>query len=171
MTSTAAGEPTRPDADGLDARGDYRERLFPAPWICLAGALFAGLVSLVATPFGPVAAVSTAVVASVLIISLLFAWSPVIAVRDGELIAGRAHVPVDLVGEVTPLDAAAMRHALGPGLDVRAYIFIRGWIASGLRAELTDPDDPTPYWLLSTRRPDALVAALGRARAAGDPNR
>jgi hypothetical protein len=26
---------------------------------------------------------------------------------------------------------------------------------------LDDPDDPTPYWLVSTRRPTAVLAALG----------
>jgi hypothetical protein len=29
-----------------------------------------------------------------------------------------------------------------------------------VRVELTDPEDPTPYWLVSSRRPDALARAL-----------
>jgi hypothetical protein len=31
-----------------------------------------------------------------------------------------------------------------------------------VRIEVTDPHDSTPYWIVSTRHPDALVAALGR---------
>ncbi|HET8957709.1 MAG TPA: DUF3093 family protein, partial [Microcella sp.] len=31
----------------------------------------------------------------------------------------------------------------------------------------TDPDDPTPYWLISTRRPDELIAAITTARSSG----
>jgi hypothetical protein len=31
-----------------------------------------------------------------------------------------------------------------------------------VRVDLEDPLDPTPYWLLSTRRPQELAAALAR---------
>jgi hypothetical protein len=27
---------------------------------------------------------------------------------------------------------------------------------------LDDPEDPTPYWLVSTRHPDRVLSALGR---------
>ncbi len=30
-----------------------------------------------------------------------------------------------------------------------------------ITAEITDEDDATPYWLFSTRRPEALLEALG----------
>ena len=29
-----------------------------------------------------------------------------------------------------------------------------------VKIDITDPSDPTPYWLTSTRRPEELVAAL-----------
>jgi hypothetical protein len=29
-----------------------------------------------------------------------------------------------------------------------------------VRVHVNDPDDPTPYWMISTRRPDELVAAI-----------
>jgi hypothetical protein len=29
-----------------------------------------------------------------------------------------------------------------------------------VRVEVVDPQDPTPYWLVSTRRPDDLARAL-----------
>jgi len=32
--------------------------------------------------------------------------------------------------------------------------------------EITDPADPVPYWLISSRRPERLVAALRAAVAA-----
>ena len=35
-----------------------------------------------------------------------------------------------------------------------------------VRVPLTDPADPTPYWLVSTRHPARLVAALDAARSA-----
>jgi hypothetical protein len=29
-----------------------------------------------------------------------------------------------------------------------------------VRIEVLDPDDPTPYWVVSTRHPERLIAAL-----------
>jgi hypothetical protein len=66
-----------------------------------------------------------------------------------------------LLGTPEALDVAAMRHELGPGLDARAYVCLRAWARTGVRVALNDPDDPTPYWLVSTRRPELLVQALG----------
>jgi hypothetical protein len=33
-----------------------------------------------------------------------------------------------------------------------------------VRVTVTDPQDPTPYWLVSTRHPEKLVEALQAAR-------
>jgi hypothetical protein len=33
-----------------------------------------------------------------------------------------------------------------------------------VKVELTDPQDPTPYWLVSTRRPERVVEAIAEAR-------
>jgi len=33
-------------------------------------------------------------------------------------------------------------------------------VAAAVRLEILDPDDPTPYWVVSTRRPDRLIAAI-----------
>jgi hypothetical protein len=40
---------------------------------------------------------------------------------------------------------------------------IRGWVDPVVRVTLEDPDDPTPYWLISTRRPEELVRVLTSA--------
>jgi hypothetical protein len=53
-----------------------------------------------------------------------------------------------------------MRQARGIRLDARAYLCIRGWLPAGARVILDDPEDPTPYWLVSSRRPEALARAV-----------
>ena len=78
--------------------------------------------------------------------------------------AGRARIPVALLGAPEALDAEAMRQARGPGLDARAYLCLRGWISAGVRVPVLDPRDPAPYWLVSSRRPEDLAEALRRAR-------
>jgi Protein of unknown function (DUF3093) len=81
-------------------------------------------------------------------------------VKDSELWVGRAHVPLRFVGEVAVIPRDGKRQALGPELDPAAYLLHRAWIGPMLRVRLTDPDDPTPYWIFSTRRPDQLRALL-----------
>jgi len=44
--------------------------------------------------------------------------------------------------------------------DPAAYLQIRPWIGPGVQLWLDDPDDPTPYWLVSCRRPERVLAAL-----------
>jgi hypothetical protein len=44
--------------------------------------------------------------------------------------------------------------------DARAYLLLRPYLKRAVRIEITDPADPAPYWLLSTRRPDQLAGVL-----------
>ncbi len=142
----------------------YTEKLHPAWWVYLVAVGLGATFGLVFTPRGTLLGVGVGVVAVAALLAALTYTTPVIAVADGRLGAGRAQIGLDLIGAVEPLDVEAMRHAHGPGLDARAYLCIRGWIATGVRVRLCDPRDPTPYWLLSSRRPDHLTEAIARAR-------
>lgn len=77
-----------------------------------------------------------------------------------ELRAGPAHLPVSLIGRVDVVSGEAKRVALGPQLDPQAFVLHRPWVGPVVRIEVLDPDDPTPYWVISTRRPEQLLAAL-----------
>lgn len=78
----------------------------------------------------------------------------------GELRVDDARLPLDVVAAVTPLTAAQRRDLLGRDADPLAFVIVRPWVPGGVRIDLDDPDDPTPYWFVSTRDPDALAAAL-----------
>jgi hypothetical protein len=81
-----------------------------------------------------------------------------------ELLAGRAHVPVSVCGEPQVLDAEQLRQHLGPRADARSYVVVRPWSRSGVLVPLRDPIDPTPSWVVASRRPEELAAALRAAR-------
>lgn len=82
-------------------------------------------------------------------------------VVDGErLRAGRASIPLEYVGRVEPLGPQDTRRVTGVDADARAYLLLRPYLKRSVRVEITDPADPTPYWLLHTRHPDRLAAAL-----------
>ncbi|SKC72614.1 DUF3093 domain-containing protein [Krasilnikoviella flava] len=139
----------------------FRERLSPGPGAWCGAVGLGVIVGVTLWPLAHVVAAVVGVVVAAGTLAALVATSPVIEVTDGNLRAGRAQVSVDLLGEVTPMDdAEAMRTALGPALDARAFVCLRAWARTGVQVELQDPLDPTPYWLLSTRRPRELAAAL-----------
>ncbi|WP_418276696.1 DUF3093 domain-containing protein [Isoptericola jiangsuensis] len=144
----------------------FRERLLPGPgaWVLAIG--FGVLVVILLLPLAPLVAPGAGVLAAAVTVAVLMASAPLVEVRSGELRAGAARVPVAVLGQVTPIfSAEEMRLALGPDLDARAYVCLRTWARTGLRVDLRDPLDPTPYWLVSTRRPDELADALVEAGA------
>ena len=93
----------------------------------------------------------------------LFAWvgSSRIEVRDGVLHVGPAHIALAHVGQVDALDKEATRRVHGPEADARAFLHTRPYISRAVKVGIDDPADPTPYWLVSTRHPRTLAAALG----------
>lgn len=85
-----------------------------------------------------------------------------VRVADGTLHVGTSTLPLQYVGQVEVVSKADKQQALGPDLDPTAFLLHRGWVGPVVRVEQTDPDDPTPYWIFSVRRPERLVVALGR---------
>ncbi|WP_292815041.1 DUF3093 family protein [Microbacterium sp.] len=85
-------------------------------------------------------------------------------VRDGELRAGRAHIDADHLGEPLPLTGDEARQARGPRLDPRSWMLIRGGVEGLVVVPITDEADPVPAWVISTRTPDRLAAAIERGR-------
>ena len=155
------------DGGMTDAPLPYRERLTPAAWLLLASALLLPAIFLILLPVSPWAGGIAAVFVYGLVVAGLFALSPEIVVADGVLRAGRASIPVSALGALAGFrghDAFLQR---GPELDVRAWLLIRGWVDPVLRVEIRDDADPTPYWLISTRRPEELAQAIEAARSAG----
>ena len=140
----------------------YRERLWPAPWLFIATALVIPASFLVFLPISVPAGIVTAIVMYAACVILLLLASPRIAVTATELVAGRARLPRAVIGEVTSHTAESATLERGRNLDARAWLLIRGWVAPVVKIQLTDANDPTPYWLVSTRRPEELVAALTR---------
>lgn len=138
----------------------YRERLWPAWWVFAATALVIPASLLVFLPISPVAGVVSAIVLYGAIVVALLLTTPVIEVTEGMLRVGRARVERSFVGAVTAHDGADAVAERGTRLDARAWLVLRGWISGVVRIEIADDADPTPYWLVSTRRPAELARAL-----------
>jgi hypothetical protein len=89
-----------------------------------------------------------------------------VTVRAGELRVDDAHLPVRHIADAVPLDTAGRREVLGVGADPLAFVVQRPWVGGAVQVVLDDPDDPTPFWVVSSRRPVELAAALIAARDA-----
>jgi hypothetical protein len=140
----------------------YDERLgVPLRWWALATMFLASmaLAFLVATPLW-LAILGTGVLVTVVALVFVGYGAARVSVADGVLTAGRARISVDHVGDVQALDATATRRLAGRDADARAYLLLRPYLRRAVRIGISDPADPTPYWLVSTRRPDRLAAAL-----------
>ncbi|OBI40524.1 hypothetical protein A5707_08835 [Mycobacterium kyorinense] len=77
-----------------------------------------------------------------------------------ELWAGEAHLPVTAIARSAEIPRSAKSAALGRQLDPAAYVLHRGWVGPMVLVVLDDPDDPTPYWLVSCRHPQRVLSAL-----------
>ena len=147
----------------------YDERLgVPLRWWALATMFLASMLIafLVATPAW-VAVAGTAVLVALVLTLFLGYGAARVSVRDGVLTAGRARISLEHVGEVEALDAARTRLLAGREADARAYLLLRPYLSRAVRIGIDDPADPTPYWLVSSRRPDRLAAALRRSEPGG----
>ena len=100
--------------------------------------------------------------------ALALAGRTVVEVTDRELRAGRSRLPLDCAGEVAALDEAQTRLLRGPRADPRAVVRTRPFLRRAVYIGTTAPC-PSPYWLVGTRHPEALAAAIGQSRAADRP--
>jgi hypothetical protein len=144
----------------------YRERLLVPWWWSLPGFGLAGLIAYELTlgvrsmpewlPFAVLLPVAAAVLA----------WLSKTEVRvvagsaGAELWVGAAHLPVSVVSRSAEVPQSAKSAALGRQLDPAAFVVHRAWVGPMVLLVLDDPDDPTPYWLISTRHPDRVLGAL-----------
>jgi hypothetical protein len=138
----------------------YRERLWPAPWVFVATALVIPASLLVFLPISLPAGVGVALGLYAAIVIVLIATTATIEVTSSTFRAGKAHIAREFIGAATAHEGPDATAERGVRLDARAWLLVRGWIPGLVRVDLTDPDDPTPYWLVATRHPSRLAAAL-----------
>lgn len=142
----------------------YRERLYATWWIWPFPIMAAGLLAAeihLGYP-GVRAWLPYLVLIPLAVAGLLWLGRTKIEVRDGELWAGDAHLPLRFVEDAEVIPPEEKRSALGPDLDPAAFLLHRPWIRTSVRIWLDDEDDPTPYWVVSTRHPEKLVEAVMR---------
>jgi len=106
-------------------------------------------------------AVVISLLASVVVIFIIWRSSPLqISVDDEWLTAGRGRIERRYVGQVSALERDEYFLTRGRNADPASFLALRFWINRGVKVELTDTRDATPYWLISSKNPIALKEAL-----------
>jgi len=161
-----------PETPRQAAPAAYHERLrVPLRWWVQGTMLIAAfwLAFVVSTP-AIVAWSATAVLGLAMSALFLGYGAARVDVADGWLRAGRARISGEFLAGAESLDASATRQVAGPEADARAYLLLRPYLKRAVRVTVRDDRDPTPYWLVGSRDPEHLAAAI-RVISATDPSR
>lgn len=141
-------------------QADYRERVTPKWTSFLPILLIFPTFWLTFAPINLAAGIASGAVITGVVIWLMVALAPVIRIDDQILMVGKAQISRTLIGKAQIIPGAEAFAEKGPRLDARAYLALQGSIKGLVKVEITDPSDPTPYWLFSSAHPEEVVAAL-----------
>ena len=139
----------------------FRERLsVPIIWWVLAGLFSLSVLIAVGAYLGLVWGVGTSVATLLVATAIFGSASIVISVDEKEIQVGRAIIERGYIAACRALNAEETRRRTGIEADARAHMVVRPYIKTAVEIALNDPEDPVPYWLVSTRHPQRLAAAM-----------
>jgi hypothetical protein len=149
----------------------FEERLrVPGRWWLYAGAVVLAVLLAAAGALGPGPGLLAAAGAAGALAGWLSVLSSTRVTVDADgLRVGPAQLPAWAIGPAEALDRDQVRLARGAGADPRGFYPVRGYVPTAVRVGVDDPTDPVPFWLVSTRHPDALARALATARESAGP--
>ena len=139
----------------------FREVIRPPLWV-LAFIYFM-LLSLVVAIWAALGNTSASLAffaSTALIFFIAMSSRTVLQVSEIELTFGKAHIEKKFCGEITVLDRDAMRLLRTRDADPAAFLAIKFWISTGVKIAINDDRDPTPYWLVSTKKAEELKRIL-----------
>ncbi len=142
---------------------NFREVLRPPIWVlAFIYFLLLSVVLSIWAAFDNRATLITLAISTLTLIWIAFAMRTVITF-DGQLLRiDKAKIEIKYLGKVTLLDKSAMRLLRTRDADPAAFLAIKFWEPTGLRIDLNDPRDRTPYWLITSKRGEEIAALLNR---------
>ena len=81
-------------------------------------------------------------------------------IQDNFLYVNQAKIDLKYLKNAKALDGSEFKKSIGAEADPAAFLAINFWIKSGVKIEVNDKNDPTPYWLISSKRASELAKIL-----------
>jgi len=142
----------------------FTEVLRPPIWVlAFIYFMFLSLVIAIWAALDTTATMVTFAIATLAIPFIAQSLTSRIRVDQNELRIDKAHIELKYLGKVTVLDSDAMRLLRTRDADPAAFLAIKFWAATGIKIEVTDPRDATPYWLITSKRGEKLAALLTKS--------
>jgi hypothetical protein len=139
----------------------FKEVLRPPIWVlAFIYFLLLSLVIAIWAAFDNNVALVAFIVATIAIIYIAIAMRSTITLDGKELRIDRAHIDIKYLGSATVLDSPTMRLLRTRDADPVAYLAIKFWMPKGIKITVVDPRDPTPYWLITSKRGEEIAALL-----------
>ena len=83
-----------------------------------------------------------------------------IRIENEWLYIGKAKIELKYIGEVIALESKAMARIRTQDANPDAYLDLRFWVQNGIKIQINDSRDYTPYWLISTNKADEIIKYL-----------
>ncbi|MEK6648050.1 MAG: DUF3093 domain-containing protein [Actinomycetota bacterium] len=139
----------------------YSEVLTPPIWLlAFVFFLFSSFALSVWAALGDNAGLATIIALFIALIIIRNKVAMKIQIQGSELHIGPAHIDLRYIGEVRALSIDEMRLTRGRNADPAAFLALRFWQPRGVKVEIKDDRDPTPYWLVSSKSSKELARAL-----------
>lgn len=138
----------------------YSERLAPSINTYIAVLIVWPTVWLTVYPWNHTSGLWLGALVAGAILAAVFFTAPMIRVTEDELHVGKVSILRAEIAGIEALEGESARRARGPELDPSAFVVFRGTTQRLVRIGISSKVDPTPYWLVSSRRPFELTRAL-----------
>ena len=139
----------------------YREVIRMPIWLLTLIYLF--LLSLVLSiwaALGNNAAITSLIICTGLLIVIAIKSAMVIEVDEQELRVGRARIALKFLGASHALSSEQVRLLRTRDADPASFLIFRFWRSTGVKVEINDTRDKTPYWLITSKRNNELAEIL-----------
>ncbi|MBM3698730.1 MAG: DUF3093 domain-containing protein [Actinobacteria bacterium] len=144
-----------------NSKSEFAERILWPIWLWAFLAIMVGSIYLtIWAPFGHLPAiVISAVISSTLLYSNKKFALEIVLINDW-LYVGNAKIEVKYLKRAIPLGKQDFLKLRGRNADPAAFNGTRFWVSTGVKVEINDKKDPTPYWLISSRKAKLLASRL-----------
>ena len=139
----------------------YFEQISWGIWVWLFVALLCASIYLaIWAPLGNIAALFITLISILGFYYLSLKMQTTTYIQGNFLYVNEAKIELNFLENAQALNQSEFKRIIGVDADPAAFLAINFWTKTGVKVEVNDKNDPTPYWLISSKRAKELAALL-----------